>query len=66
MFRRLVTEHWQASLAVVLFGLAAVGCILQWLWALHLPRDQADRRARMALDEDRPPSPVSADRTRSS
>jgi hypothetical protein len=65
MFRRLVTENWQASLALVLFVLAALGCLLQWLWALHLPRDQADRRAAMALDDDRPAassSPVSPPR----
>ena len=53
MFRRLVTEHWQASLAIALFVLAALGCLLQWLWAFHLPRDQADRRAAMALDDNR-------------
>ncbi len=60
MFRRLVTENWQASLAITLFALAALGCLLQWLWVLHLPRDQADRRAAMALDDDRPAGAGSA------
>jgi hypothetical protein len=55
MFRRLATEHWQASLALALFLLAGLGYLLQFLAALHLPRDQADRRAAMALDDDAPP-----------
>lgn len=55
MFRRLVTEHWQASLALALFILAGLGYLLQFLAALHLPRDEADKRAAMALDDDSPP-----------
>ncbi|MBK8475867.1 MAG: hypothetical protein IPL39_06015 [Opitutaceae bacterium] len=60
MFRRFVTEHWQTSLALALFILAALGYLLQFLAAMHLPRDQADRRAAMALDDDTPPSPPSS------
>jgi heme/copper-type cytochrome/quinol oxidase subunit 4 len=55
MFRRFVTEHWQASLALALLILAVVGYLLQFLSALHMPRDQAERRAAMALDDDPPP-----------
>lgn len=55
MFRRLVLEHWQASLALALLILAALGYLLQFLAALHLPRDQAERRAAMALDDGTPP-----------
>ena len=52
MFRRLVTEHWQASLAVALFALSALGTLLVYLHTLRLPRDEADKRAAMALDDD--------------
>ncbi|MFT3828792.1 MAG: hypothetical protein QM691_03700 [Opitutaceae bacterium] len=51
MFRRLITEHWQASLALGLFLLSLLGTLLMYLYAFHLPREKAARRAAMALDE---------------
>lgn len=54
MFRRIVTEHWQASLALALFILSVLGTLLAYLHTLHLPRDQADKRAAMALDDESP------------
>lgn len=56
MFRRLVTEHWQASLALSLFILSLLGTVLAYLHTLHLPRDKADKRAAMALDDESPES----------
>jgi heme/copper-type cytochrome/quinol oxidase subunit 4 len=58
MFRRIVTEHWQASLALALFILASLGCLMQLLSVLHMKRDHAERGASMALgdDEIRPPT----------
>ena len=55
MFRRFVIEHWQTSLALALSILAGLGYLLQFLAALHLPRDQADKRAAMPLDDEMPP-----------
>jgi hypothetical protein len=54
MFRRLVTEHWQASLAVALFSLSALGTLLVYLRTLRMPRHEAEKRAAMALDDETP------------
>ena len=64
MFRRLVTDHWQASLALALFLLSALGTLLMYLHTLRLPRAEAEKRAAMALgDEARksPPAPAKTD-----
>ncbi len=55
MFRRLVTDNWQASLALALFILSALGALLAYLHAFRLPRDEAAKRAAMALDDEAPP-----------
>ncbi len=61
MFRRLVTEHWQASLALGLFILSALGTLMAYLHTLRLPRGEADKRAAMPLDEEaKTPSPPQA------
>ncbi len=52
MFRRLVTEHWQASLALGLFILSALGTLMAYLHTLRLPRQEAEKRAAMALDRE--------------
>ncbi|HLP10182.1 MAG TPA: hypothetical protein VK178_18615 [Opitutaceae bacterium] len=59
MFRRLITEHWQTSLALGLFLLSLLGTLLMYLYAFHLPREKAARRAAMALD-DAPEKPIPA------
>lgn len=56
MFRRLVTDNWQASLALGLFLLSAFGTLLMYLHTLRLPRGEAEKRAAMALDDDVPPA----------
>ncbi len=60
MFRRLVTEHWQSALALALFILAAIGCLLQVLSVFRMPRQQADKRAAMALDDETSAEPAPA------
>jgi hypothetical protein len=50
MFRRLVIEHWQASLALGLFLLSLFGTLLMYLYAFHLPREKSAKRASMAID----------------
>ncbi len=61
MFRRLIIEHWQTSLALGLFGLSLLGTLLMYLYAFHLPREKAARRAAMALGQT-PEIPVPAQR----
>lgn len=62
MFRRLVTDHWQAALALSLFVLAALGCVLQLLAVLRLPRDKAERGAALPLEPDNAPAQPAARR----
>lgn len=61
MFHRVLYEDWQLVFPVVAFA-AAIGFFAVMSWrALRMRREQADRFARLPLDDDarRPPVSIS-------
>jgi hypothetical protein len=61
MFQRLIFQDWQLACAVAALA-AAVVFFVGMIWgALRLTRSQAERLARLPLEEDRrPPAPPAA------